>query len=56
MISFLVLIFLVSACVGYGLLGLRVICCPDAPSWAENFGRAFALGMGHWAGLYFGLG
>ena len=57
MISFLVLIFLVSACLGYGLLGLRMICCPDAPSWAENFGRAFALGMGAlgWIVFWFGI-
>ena len=46
MTSLLGLIILSIACMGYGLLCLRLIRCPDAPSWAENYGRAFALGMG----------
>jgi hypothetical protein len=57
MISFLVLIILVLACLGYGLLGLRMVSCPDAPSWAESYGRAFALGMGTlgWLVFWFGI-
>ena len=47
---------MVPACVGYGLLGLRMIRCPDAPSWAENYGRAFALGMGSLGWLFFWFG
>lgn len=57
MISVLVLLVLISACLGYGLLGLRMVSCPDAPSWAEGFGRAFALGMGvlGWLAFWFGI-
>ena len=34
-----------------------MICCPDAPSWSENLGRAFALGMGAlgWVVFWFGI-
>ena len=57
MTSLLVLIILSIACMGYGLLCLRLIRCPDAPSWAENYGRAFALGMGTlgWLVFWFGI-
>jgi hypothetical protein len=57
MTSFLVLVSLVLSCVGNGLLCLRLIRCPNAPSWAENIGRAFALGMGTigWVVFWFGI-
>jgi hypothetical protein len=42
---------------GYGLLGLRMIGCPNASSWGEDYGRAFALGMGTlgWLVFWFGI-
>ena len=57
MISLLALTVLIIASMGYGLLGLRLIRCPDAPSWAENFGRAYALGVGTlgWIVFWFGI-
>ena len=57
MISLLALTVLIIASMGYGFLGLRLIRCPDAPSWAENFGRAYALGVGTlgWIVFWFGI-
>ena len=57
MISFLVLMILMLSSLGYGLLGLRIISCPHAPSWGEDYGRAFALGMGTlgWLVFWFGI-
>ena len=57
MISLSVLIFLIFSSLGYGLLGLRFIGCTQAPSWGENYGRAFALGIGTlgWLVFWFGV-
>ena len=57
MISFLVLMILMLSSLGYGLLGLRMIGCPNGPSWGEDYGRAFALGMGTlgWLVFWFGI-
>ena len=57
MSSILVLMILILSCLGYGLLGLRLIGCPHAPSWGEDYGRAFALGMGTlgWLVFWFGI-
>ena len=57
MISLLALTVLIIASMGYGFLGLRLIRCPDAPSWAENYGRAYALGVGTlgWIVFWFGI-
>ena len=55
--SVLVLMILILSGLGYGLLGLRMIGCPNAPSWGEDYGRAFALGMGTlgWLVFWFGI-
>ena len=57
MIPLSVLIFLTLSSIGYGLLGLRIIGCTQAPSWGENYGRAFALGIGTlgWIVFWFGI-
>ena len=57
MISFLVLMLLLLSSLGYGILGLRVMGCPKAPSWGEDYGRAFALGIGvlGWLVFWFGI-
>ena len=57
MFSLLVLMILILSSLGYGLLGLRMIGCPNAPSWGEDYGRAFALGMGTlgWLVFWFGI-
>ena len=47
-----------TTCIGmHGLLWLRMLNLPNAPSWAEEWGRAFALGMGTiaWAVFWFGI-
>ena len=57
MISILVLTVLIISSLGYGLLGLRIISCPNSPSWGEDYGRAFALGIGvlGWLVFWFGI-
>jgi len=54
---FLALLILIISSMGYGLLGLRLISCLSAPSWAENYGRTFALGLGilGWIIFWFGI-
>ena len=55
--SILVLMILILSILGYGLLGLRMIGCTNAQSWGEDYGRAFALGMGTlgWLVFWFGI-
>ena len=57
MIPILVLTVLIMSSLGYGLLGLRIISCPNSPSWGEDYGRAFALGIGvlGWLVFWFGI-
>ena len=57
MIPFIVLLIIITSSFGYGLLGLRIINCPNSPSWGEDYGRAFALGIGAlgWLVFWFGV-
>lgn len=56
-ISFLILMLMVLSTIGYGMFGLRLIGLSKAPSWAEEYGRAFALGIGTigWIVFWFGI-
>ena len=46
LLSCLIVILMIVASMGFGSLGLRILGCPHAPNWAENWGRCFALGIG----------
>lgn len=47
---------MIAASLGYGTVGLRLLGCPSAPNWAENWSRGFVLGMGTLGWLLFWIG
>jgi hypothetical protein len=56
LLSLLIVLLIITACLGYGMIALRLLGCQSAPSWAENWSRAFALGIGTLAWFLFWIG